>query len=167
MEPHLQRLPEFVKAIRSIQETIITNIVLIGQTPSPTFREKRRTEVFLDRLTDYQVDECTIDGYGNPIGIIRGTSVSQPPIFVVAHLDTHHQSENEFNYEVGSNFIKGPGITDNSTGVAVLASLPDIFRKLNLLDGVAIHTSDQNPPIYEIEKVFLSTGPLANIHIIL
>ena len=132
MEPHLQRLPEFVKAIRSIQETIITNIVLIGQAPSPTFREKRRTEVFLDRLTDYQVDECTTDGYGNPIGIIRGTSVSQPPIFVVAHLDTHHQSENEFNYEVGSNFIKGPGITDNSTGVAVLASLPDIFRKLNL-----------------------------------
>ena len=69
MEPHLQRLPEFVKVIRSIQETIITNIVLIGQTPSPTFREKRRTEVFLDRLTDYQVDECTTDGYGNPIGI--------------------------------------------------------------------------------------------------
>lgn len=33
---------------------------------------------------------------------------------------------------MGSNFIKGPGITDNSLGVAVLASLPDIFRKLNL-----------------------------------
>jgi len=51
---------------------------------------------------------------------------------VVAHLDTHHKSENEFNYEVGSNFIQGPGITDNSVGVAVLASLPEIFRALNV-----------------------------------
>ncbi len=132
MEPHLQRLPEFVKIIRSIQETIITNIVLIGQIPSPTFQEKQRTDVFLDRLTDYQVDECTTDGYGNPIGIIRGTSTRRSPIFIVAHLDTHHKSKNEFNYEVGSNFVKGPGITDNSLGVAVLASLPDIFRRLNL-----------------------------------
>lgn len=132
MEAHLKLLPEFVKILKSIQETIITNIVLIGQTPSPTFREEKRTEIFLERLADYQVDECTTDGYRNPIGIIRGSSASKPPIFVVAHLDTHHLSENEFNYEVGSNFIKGPGISDNSLGVAVLASLPEIFRKLNL-----------------------------------
>jgi len=132
MEAYLKSIPEFVDIIKSIQETILTNIVLIGQTPSPTFRENRRTEVFLERLTDYLVDECTTDGYRNPIGVIRGTSAQKPPIFVVAHLDTHHKSENEFNYQVGSNFIKGPGITDNSLGVAVLASLPEIFRKLDL-----------------------------------
>jgi tripeptide aminopeptidase len=132
MEAYLKLLPEFVNILKSIQETIITNIILIGQTPSPTFREERRTEIFLERLTDYQVDECTTDGYRNPIGIIRGSSASKPPIFVVAHLDTHQLSENELNYEVGSNFIKGPGISDNSLGVAVLASLPEIFRKLNL-----------------------------------
>jgi tripeptide aminopeptidase len=132
METHLKLIPEFVSIIKSIQETIITNIVLIGQTPSPTFRERKRTAVFLERLTDYQVDECTTDGYGNPIGIVRGSSARKPPIFVVAHLDTHHKSENEFNYEVGSNFIKGPGISDNSLGVAVLASLPEIFRQLDL-----------------------------------
>jgi len=132
MEPHLKLIPEFVDIVKSIQDTIITNIVLIGQTPAPTFREERRTKVFLERLADYQVDECTTDGYGNPIGIILGSSARKPPIFVVAHLDTHHTSANEFNYEVGSNFIKGPGITDNSLGVAVLASLPEIFRKLDL-----------------------------------
>jgi len=132
MEPHLKLIPQFIDTVKSIQDTIITNIVLIGQTPAPTFREEKRTEVFLERLTDYQVDECTTDGYRNPIGIIRGASARKPPIFVVAHLDTHHKSANEFNYEVGSNFIKGPGITDNSLGVAVLASLPEIFRQLNL-----------------------------------
>jgi len=56
METHLNLIPKFVNIIKSIQETIITNIVLIGQTPAPTFREKKRTDVFLERLTDYQVD---------------------------------------------------------------------------------------------------------------
>ena len=79
MDAHLKSIPEFINIIKSIQETIITNIVLIGQTPAPTFREQKRTDVFLERLTDYQVDECTTDGYRNPIGILLGTSAQKPP----------------------------------------------------------------------------------------
>jgi len=88
MDDYLEKLPEFVDIIRSIKDTIIANIVLIGQIPSPTFKEKKRTMVFMERLAGFQVDECSTDGYRNPIGIIRGTSESKPPIFVVAHLDT-------------------------------------------------------------------------------
>jgi len=43
MDDYLEKLPEFVDIIRSIKDTIIANIVLIGQTPSPTFKEKNRT----------------------------------------------------------------------------------------------------------------------------
>ena len=86
MKTYLEHLPRFVEALQSLRDTLITNIVLLGQTPSPTFKERRRAELFMDRLTDFQVDECTTDGYRNPIAIIRGTSRSQPPIFVVAHL---------------------------------------------------------------------------------
>ena len=88
MNDYLNKLPTFVEAIESMKEIIITNVVLIGQTNAPTFKEKRRTTVFMERLADFQVDECTTDGYRNPIGIIRGTSESKPPIFVVAHIDT-------------------------------------------------------------------------------
>jgi tripeptide aminopeptidase len=88
MDSYLDKLPAFVDTIESIKETIITNIVLIGQIPAPTFKEKRRTSVFMERLADFGVDECTTDGYRNPIGIIKGTSETRPPIFVVAHLDT-------------------------------------------------------------------------------
>ena len=88
MEKILEKLPEYVEEIRSLKETIITNIVLIGQIPAPTFREKRRANFLLERLAESQVDECTTDGYRNPIGIVRGTQRSQAPIFVVAHLDT-------------------------------------------------------------------------------
>jgi acetylornithine deacetylase/succinyl-diaminopimelate desuccinylase-like protein len=129
---YIDKLPGFVEEIKSIKETIISNIVLIGQIPSPTFKEKNRTSVFMERLSEFQVDECTTDGYRNPIGIIRGTSESKPPIFVVAHLDTVFGQDVDHYYTIGENSITGPGIMDNSVGVGILVSLPGIFRKLNL-----------------------------------
>jgi tripeptide aminopeptidase len=132
MSDYLEKLPGFVETIKSIRETIITNIVLIGQTPAPTFKEKKRTSVFMERLAEFQVDECTTDGYRNPIGIIKGTSESKPPIFVVAHLDTIFDKDVDHYYSIQENTITGTGIMDNSVGVGVLVSLPEIFRRLGL-----------------------------------
>ena len=132
MEKYLDKVPSFVEAIKSMKETIIANIVFIGQIPAPTFKEKRRTDFFMERLAEFQVDECTTDGYRNPIGIIRGSSPSKPPVFIVAHLDTVFEKDVDHNYTVRKKTIKGVGILDNSLGVGVLASLPEIFRKLNL-----------------------------------
>jgi acetylornithine deacetylase/succinyl-diaminopimelate desuccinylase-like protein len=132
MKTYLDKLPAFVDNIKSIKETIIANIVLIGQVPSPTFKEKRRTSVFMERLAEFQVDECSTDGYRNPIGIIRGTSETKPPILVVAHLDTIFGTDVDHYYTIKENSITGVGIMDNSVGIGVLVSLPEIFRKLNL-----------------------------------
>jgi tripeptide aminopeptidase len=132
MDSHLDKLPAFVDTIESIKEMIITNIVLIGQVPSPTFKEKRRTSVFMERLADFHVDECTTDGYRNPIGIIKGTDETKPPIFVVAHLDTNWGADIDHYYTIKENSITGAGVMENSIGVGVLVSLPEIFRKLNL-----------------------------------
>jgi len=38
MDDHLDKLHGFVDTITSMKETIITNIVLIGQVPAPTFK---------------------------------------------------------------------------------------------------------------------------------
>ena len=132
MDSYLNNLPAFVDTIKSIKETIITNIVLIGQVPSPTFKEKRRTSIFMERLAEFHVDECTTDGYRNPIGIVKGTSETKPPIFVVAHLDAIWGTDIDHYFTIKENSITGAGIMDNSIGVGVLVSLPEIFRKLNL-----------------------------------
>lgn len=136
MEEYLKNLPDIIETIKSLKDLIITNIVLIGQIPAPAFKEKRRANIFMERLAEFQVDECTTDGYRNPIGIIRGKSFgSKPPIFVVAHLDTFFQYYDKdliFNYLIKENSITGPGILDNSVGVGVIASLPVILKKLDL-----------------------------------
>ncbi len=132
MENYLKDIPSYVEKIKSIKETILANIVFIGQIPSPTFNEQRRTELFLERLAEAQVDECTLDDFQNPIGIIHGTDENKPPIFVVSHLDTFIDKDVDHNFTIKKNSITGPGIMDNSTGVGALASLPEIIRKLEL-----------------------------------
>ena len=77
MEKYLDVLPTFVDQIRKIREIIISNIVLIGQIPAPTFHERRRAECLVERLAEFQVDECSIDDFGSPIGLIRGASAER------------------------------------------------------------------------------------------
>ena len=132
MTNYLDNLPHIVETIKEIKDTIITNIILIGEKPAPTFREKERAKAFMERLSEFHVDECTTDSYQNPVGVIRGTTPDSPPIFVVAHLDTYETKDTYFDYGVRKDCIIGPGIEDNSAGVGVLISLPLIFKKLNL-----------------------------------
>ncbi len=132
MNNFIEQLTDIVDQIRSLREIIITNIVLIGQTPAPTFREKKRSKLFMERLAEFQVDEITTDGYRNPIGIIRGTDASKPPIFVLAHMDTFCDKDRPLNYMIKADTITGAGLLDNSLGVGVMTSLPAIFKKLEL-----------------------------------
>jgi acetylornithine deacetylase/succinyl-diaminopimelate desuccinylase-like protein len=127
-----QNLDAYVESIRGMADAIITNIIFIGQAPAPTFKEENRVKLFLDRLAEFMVDECTTDGYNNPIGIIRGTSRSKPPIFVVAHMDTAYPKDVDYNYTVKPNTITGAGLEDNVLGVGVLVSLPEILARMNL-----------------------------------
>lgn len=132
MDTCLQRLPEFEEISRSIMETIIANIILIGQVPAPTFQEMNRCQIFMDRMLEFQVDECSTDGYRNPIGIIRGKSPQTPPIFVVAHMDTAFGKDVDHNFSVQQKTITGAGVMDNAVGLGVLASLPEILRQTDI-----------------------------------
>ncbi len=132
MPDYLKDLPDYVQTIEEMMDIIITNIVLLGQVPAPTFGEHERAALFLERMAEFSVDECTTDGYNNPIGIIHGTSRSKPPIFVVAHMDTVFGKDVDHHFSIGQNSISGAGLLDNSLGVGVLVSLPQILQRLGL-----------------------------------
>ena len=132
MNNYLDKLLYYVEQIRAIREIIISNIMLVGQIPAPTFSETGRAERLVERFAEFQMDESLIDDFGNPIGIIRGTTFSKPPIFIAAHLDTFSDIEENQLYEVSDTCISGIGVSDNSAAVGVLASLPEIFRRLDL-----------------------------------
>ena len=132
MPDTISQLNDMAGQLRDMADTIIANIVLMGQIPAPTFFEEQRTTFFKERLAEFGVDECTDDGFGNPIGIIRGTSRSKPPIFIVAHMDTSFGKEVDHNFTIRQNSISGAGLIDNSLGVGVVLSIPEILRRLNI-----------------------------------
>ena len=132
MTSSINQIPLFVERIKSLKDTIITNIILTGQIPAPTFEEGQRAEMLLERFSNAGLERCTPDTIGNPVAVLPGNSADKPPIFVVAHLDTVVDREVDHNYTITRNSIQGPGIADNSTGVGVLASLPDIMAGLGL-----------------------------------
>lgn len=131
-EDFLQKIPDLVTPIREMMDTIITNVVLVGQIPAPTFHERERVDFFLERLATFQVDECTTDGYNNAIGVIQGTNRNRPPILLVAHMDSPFGHEVDHHFTIRKEYITGAGLLDNALGVGVLLSFPDIARRLGL-----------------------------------
>jgi len=125
-------LDNYMECAKELTDAIITNIVFMGQVPAPTFHEHERVNLYMKRLSEFQVNECTTDGFNNPIGIIHGRSRKKPPIFVVAHMDTAFSKDLDHNYTVEPNAISGAGVSDNALGVGTLLSLPQILRHLNL-----------------------------------
>lgn len=134
MDEVLLKLPFFVDRLKSIKESIISNIVLIGQTPGPTFAEDVRGDLFLERLSGAGIGECGKDQMKNAIGIIRGSDGKNvPPIFLTANLDTVYSADDvDHNYTVRKNTISGPNVLDNTVSLGILATLPQILRHLDL-----------------------------------
>ncbi|MCP5051235.1 MAG: M20/M25/M40 family metallo-hydrolase [bacterium] len=139
MDSYLKQLPGCVDVIKGMKEIILTNIVLLGQTPCTPVKGDRpvnypRTDVFLERVREGNGNECAVDTYGNPYAVVPGSVPTQPPIFLVSHMDTTYDEGKcgDLLYSVTEDAVIGPGLLDNSLGVGVLMSLPRIFKALGL-----------------------------------
>lgn len=130
-------LPQYEKAIRTQQEIILTNIVMVGQTPCLPDKDYQRVnyqrvKVFMERICEAGVDECTQDSFGNPRALLRGRGNGHAPIVLVAHMDTSFDNDREYLYSLDDKYISGPGMMDNSLGVGVLVSIPAVLKALKL-----------------------------------
>jgi acetylornithine deacetylase/succinyl-diaminopimelate desuccinylase-like protein len=117
--------------VEAARETLLANLVMIGEIPAPTFGEQRRIQFLQDRFTEAELTDCSTDEMGNGIGLLRGTE-GERNILVVAHADTVFDETTDHTITVQEDRITGPGIGDNSLGLAVLASLPALLNQLDL-----------------------------------
>ncbi len=127
----LNKLDNYKEKVFDLRETILTNLVMINELPAPTFREDQRRDFFIDRLTDYGLHNCSFDEVGNGLGILPGTD-GKKNILVVAHLDSLFDEKTDHTVTLQPEYAIGPGVGDNSLGLAVIASLPLILDHLNM-----------------------------------
>lgn len=109
-------------------QRVLDRAVAIQQTPAPTFYEGQRAalvqEGFLaEGLVDVQIDER-----GNVYGRLPGAGVGRP-VVVSAHTDTVFPASTDLRLRRETDKIYGPGIGDNSLGVAGLFGLVWMLRE--------------------------------------
>jgi acetylornithine deacetylase/succinyl-diaminopimelate desuccinylase-like protein len=109
--------------------------VRIQQVPAPTFEEEERAMLVRDLFTAESLQDVSMDANHNVYGRLPGrTNIN--PLVVTAHLDTVFSARTPGLERTGDR-IAGPGIGDNSLGVAALMGLVWMLR-----DGGAILDSD-------------------------
>ncbi len=95
----------------------------IQQIPAPTFAEAQRAE-FVRRMFEREaLTDVETDANGNVYARLKGTSPQAAPLIVSAHLDTVFPPETDLRLIRRRDRLIGPGIGDNSLGVAGLFGL--------------------------------------------
>src|SRR6056297_1728851 len=123
MEEIVHKLPKYQQAAESLREIILANLVMIGEIPSPTFDEARRVELLQNRFVECGLQNCSSDEAGNALAVLPGKgSEDGGSILITAHLDTIFENEVDHTLLVQADRITGPGVADNSLGLAILAS---------------------------------------------
>ncbi|MBN1515430.1 peptidase dimerization domain-containing protein [Candidatus Sumerlaeota bacterium] len=123
-------LPEIQKALEESRENLLASLVIISEIPAPTFQEAARIQYLKDRFTEYGLTNYTCDETGNGSVVIDGAT-GERNILILAHVDTVHKSSVDHTVTVLPDIVFGPGVGDNSLGVAMLATLPLILEKIN------------------------------------
>ncbi|HUE98168.1 MAG TPA: M20/M25/M40 family metallo-hydrolase [Anaerolineales bacterium] len=96
--------------------------IQIQQVPAPTFQEQKRAKFVRDLFVAEGLDDICIDETGNAFARWVGKD-REKPLVISAHLDTVFPIETELRVARGSVSIHGPGLGDNSLGVAALLGL--------------------------------------------
>lgn len=131
LSPILKTLPGVRDRIQEVREIILANAVMFGEIPSPTFGEAGRVRFLMDRFTEGGCQNISTDEVGNAVAIIPGKTGGRQ-LLVTAHLDTPFLDSVDHTVTVQTSHMVGPGVLDNSLGVAVIASLPAILDKLGI-----------------------------------
>ena len=131
LESLLKKIPEQIERLKAVRETCLTDAVLLGEIASPTFGEEDRIRLALDRFRENGLDDPEIDEFGNASGTLPGTE-GGASILVTAHADSVFSAETPHVFNVGPDFITGPGIADNAIGLAAVVGLPRLLKHLGV-----------------------------------
>ena len=109
-------------------EAVIETAVAIQQIAAPTFAEAERAAFIAAGFRAIGLPDVFEDELHNVYGRYPAqTSSQQPPVILSAHSDTVFPPETDLTLRRSGPYISGPGIGDNSMGVAGLLHLAQTF----------------------------------------
>ncbi len=126
------------RALRARDELLVQTQVDIARIAAPTGDEQERGDWIAERLLALGLGDVRRDAVGNVIGRRAGYDrrYAAAPVVLCAHLDTVFPRDVPLNVRrVGARWV-GPGIGDNSRGLAGLLAIAEALRELRTLRPV-------------------------------
>ncbi len=128
--PAVRRALSELADYRPVLETAIA----VQQVPAPTFDEAERGALVLDRLRALGLSDVASDAIGN-VYARRPGHAPHPALLISAHLDTVFPRETDLRLRYEGDRVYGPGLGDNSIGVAGLIHLAQAMQRHDLPNG--------------------------------
>ena len=107
---------------------VVESAIAIQQIPAPTFDEVRRALYAHAAMQQLGLNDVATDAVGNVYGRIAGRT-SGHSLLIAAHLDTVFPAATDLQIKRVGQQVYGPGIGDNSLGVAGLLHLAQALRE--------------------------------------
>lgn len=105
-------------------KAIVEQAIVIQQIAAPTFAETDRAAYVEERFRALGLEEVERDAMDNVFGRVPG-SLPGAPVVISAHSDTVFAAEQDLTIRQSDGRVAGPGIADNSLGVAALLTLAE------------------------------------------
>ncbi len=129
------------RTLAALDDEIVCNQIAITRISAPSGEEGERARWMAKRFRELGLTDVRIDPAGNAIGRRPGApggpgdeSADRRPVVICSHLDTVFPRETKLDVHRAGPRLRGPGIGDNSRGLAVMLALARV------IDGRALRT---------------------------
>lgn len=112
-------------------ESIVDLAVQIQQIPSPTFSEQACADFVRSQLNLLGLQDVSQDALHNVYARCAGRGEGDP-LIISAHTDTVFDADTNLKITRNGERVYGPGIADNSLGVAGLLTIARTFQAMNV-----------------------------------
>jgi len=116
----------------AIADWIVQEAMAIQQIPAPTFDEAKRAEYVRQKFIALGLQDVQMDSVRNVYGRLCGVNRDASAVMLSAHTDTVFGHEIDLTLRRENGLIYGPGLGDNSIGVAGMLGLLEWLRRAKL-----------------------------------
>jgi tripeptide aminopeptidase len=125
---------------QELAEVVLRRTVELAEIPAPTGREEARREVVRSWWAQDGWPDVRTDQAGNVWARIRPGG--RPAVVLAAHLDTVFDEAEDHKVRRDGSLLRGPGVGDNSVGVAALSAI-----------GTLVAAGDGTAPVWIVATV--------------
>ncbi len=113
---------------RSADERTLDDQAELSRIPAPPFAEEERARRMAELMADAGLERVRADETGNVLADLPG-SRGGAPLVISAHLDTVFPAEVDVTVSREGQLLRGPGISDDARGLAVLLAVARCLRE--------------------------------------